>query len=71
MYLDPGIGSMIIQFVVAAIAACGGLLFAFRARIKAFFNKNKKTVDGEEKPEETGSAEPLAAQASKDESLSE
>ncbi len=45
MYLDPGFGSMIIQILIAGIAACGALLFAFKARVKAWWvsRKGKKT----------------------------
>ena len=35
-YIDPGTGSMIIQAVIAAIAAVGVALAAFRERVVAF-----------------------------------
>ena len=41
MYLDPGFGSMVVQVVVACIAAAGAVLFMVRSRIKAFFQKGK------------------------------
>ncbi len=41
MYLDPGFGRMIIQFLVAAIAACGAYAVIFRRRIKEFFVRRK------------------------------
>lgn len=37
MYLDPGFGSMIIQAIVAGIAAFGALSFAYRKRIKTWW----------------------------------
>ena len=37
MYLDPGFGSMLIQAVIAAIAAGGAYLLIFRKRIVSFF----------------------------------
>lgn len=42
MYLDPGFGGMLIQIIVAIVAAGGALLFALRKKIKALFSKNKK-----------------------------
>ncbi|MGI6172964.1 MAG: hypothetical protein ACOYI8_03590 [Christensenellales bacterium] len=52
MYLDPGFGSMIVQFVIAAIAVCGGYLVIFRKKVAAFFRKNKKDASASEsKPE--------------------
>ena len=41
MYLDPGFGSMIIQFVVAGLAACGAYFVIFRKRIAEFFQNRK------------------------------
>jgi len=41
MYLDPGFGSMLIQMVIASIAAAAVGLGLFRQRIKAFFSKKK------------------------------
>ena len=37
MYLDPGFGSMLIQAVIAAIAAGGAYLLLFRKRVVSFF----------------------------------
>ena len=55
MYLDPGLGSMIIQIVVAGIAACGALLFSFRTRIKAWWagRKGKATEEMEHSNDES------------------
>ena len=47
MYLDPGFGSMVIQLVVAGIAAAGAFLFMARSRIKEFFRKRKEKGNGE------------------------
>jgi hypothetical protein len=38
-YLDPGSGSMIIQAVLAVIAAAGVSIGIFRNRIKLFFGR--------------------------------
>ncbi len=54
MYIDPGVGSMIIQFVIAAIAAGGATLVAFRQRIAAYFRRRKAAKNG---------ASPIIAQA--------
>ncbi len=44
-YLDPGTGSMIIQIIVASVAAIGIALKSFWAQIKMFFVKGKKEDD--------------------------
>ncbi|GHT87804.1 hypothetical protein FACS1894137_15510 [Spirochaetia bacterium] len=55
MYLDPGFGSMVIQLVIAGIAAAGSFLYLFRQKIKEFFKCSK--IDNIENdappPEET------------------
>jgi len=43
MYLDPGFGSMLIQGIVAALAAGGAYLILMRKKIAAFF-QNRKAV---------------------------
>ncbi len=37
VYLDPGFGSMLIQAIIAVIAAGGAYLLMFRKRIAGFF----------------------------------
>ena len=39
MYFDPGMGSLIIQMVVAALAVVGGYFAAMKIRIKKHFGK--------------------------------
>ena len=46
-YLDMGTGSMILQVLVASLAACALFLKAFWGRIKSFFSKNKSNNDVE------------------------
>ena len=48
MYLDPGFGSMLIQMLVASLAAVAVGFGIFRHKIKSFFSKNKNAdaVDG-------------------------
>lgn len=41
LYIDPGFGSMIIQFVVATIAVLGGGLYVFKNKIKSFLSKDR------------------------------
>jgi len=48
MYLDPGFGSMLIQLVVASLAAIAVGFGLFRQKIKMFFNKNKDEEATEE-----------------------
>ena len=39
MYLDPGFGSMLIQVIVAVIAAAGAYILIFKKSIVGFFKK--------------------------------
>lgn len=41
-YIDPGTGSMIVQAVIAAVAAVGVSLGVFWRKIKSFFSKKEK-----------------------------
>lgn len=41
MYLDPGFGSMLIQGIIAALAAGGAYLILIRKKIANFFKKRK------------------------------
>lgn len=55
MYLDPGFGSMIIQFIVAGIAAVGMYAVIFRNKIKNFFSRKRgetPVVEADEGKEE-------------------
>ncbi len=40
-YLDPGTGSMIVQSIIASIAAIGCVVAAFMDKIAGFFKKDK------------------------------
>lgn len=40
-YLDPGTGSMVVQIIVASLAAVGIFIKSCWAQIKAFFEKRK------------------------------
>lgn len=42
MYLDPGFGGMLVQILVAVVAASGILIFSMRRKISNFFSRNKK-----------------------------
>ena len=44
-YLDPGTGSMILQGILAAIAAGGFVLSSYWGRFKAWFGGNSKADD--------------------------
>lgn len=44
MYLDPGFGSMLIQVLIASLAAAGAMFAMFRGKIMAFFKKSKKNA---------------------------
>lgn len=57
MYLDPGFGSMIIQVIVAAFAACGMCLAIFRNRIKALFQRKKNEQASAVAPEDVDDAD--------------
>ena len=42
MYLDPGFGGMLVQIMVALVAAGGAILFAMRKKLRALFTKDDK-----------------------------
>jgi uncharacterized protein (DUF2062 family) len=44
MYLDPGFGSMVIQALIASLAAVATIFGIFRTKIMAFFKKGKKST---------------------------
>ena len=46
-YLDPGLGSIILQGIIAAIAATSLTIKIYWQKIKAFFKKRKKNKDFE------------------------
>ena len=41
MYLDPGVGGMLVQIIIAIVAVGGAIVFSMRKKIKGFFMKNK------------------------------
>lgn len=43
MYLDPGFGGMLVQVLVAIVAAGGIIIFSLRRKISALFSKKKDT----------------------------
>lgn len=47
MYIDPGLGGLIIQGVVAAIAALSVIGIGFRNKIAAFFKRKPKDTSDE------------------------
>jgi hypothetical protein len=42
MYLDPGVLSMMIAAAVAAVLAIPGFFYAYRQKIKEWFNARRK-----------------------------
>ena len=42
MYIDPGVGGMLIQVLFVIAATGGALIFALRKKIKALFSKSGK-----------------------------
>lgn len=46
-YLDPGLGSIILQGIIAAIAATSLTIKIYWQKIKTFFKKRKKNKDFE------------------------
>jgi len=48
MYLDPGFGGMLVQVLVAIVAAGGIILFSLRRKIRALFTKKKETEVNQE-----------------------
>lgn len=51
MYLDPGLGGMLIQLVVAIVATGGAVAFMLRKKIKAFFSGKKEDAPLEQNAE--------------------
>lgn len=51
MYLDPGMGSMIIQVIIAALAVGGSALYVVRDRIKNLWKRKQKRDDDKERKE--------------------
>ena len=45
MYLDPGFGGMLIQIIVAVVAASGAIIFSMRKKIRKSFSKKKEEND--------------------------
>ena len=41
MYFDPGVGSLIIQAVIASLAVLGGYFAIAKTKLKNLFGKNK------------------------------
>ena len=48
-YIDPGIGSIILQGIIASIAAVGVFFSSVRRKIYNFFSKLKKSFSKETK----------------------
>ena len=41
-YLDPGTGSLLLQGLIAALAAAGAAISIYWNKLKSFFSKKKK-----------------------------
>ncbi len=52
MYLDPGFGGMLIQILIAVVAAGGAAVFAMRKKLRAMFSKKPAEIP----PKSTASA---------------
>ncbi len=52
MYFDPGFGSMIIQVILAVLAAAGVVWLTMKKRIKTIFSRKKKSNDEPEEQDE-------------------
>jgi len=51
MYIDPGLGSMILQAVVALFAMAGVVFYAFRSKIMGALKKKGATMPKDRKNE--------------------
>jgi hypothetical protein len=49
-YLDPGTGSLIIQSVIAALAAAGFALRLYWGKIRGWFKRSETSVDSPVEP---------------------
>lgn len=52
MYFDPGVGSLIIQAVIASLAVIGGYFAITKTKLKNLFGKNKDTEASADKTEQ-------------------
>ena len=56
-YLDPNIGSMLLQGLLAGFAAAGVALRMYWHRIKAFFSRDSATSLEDTEPQESGDSD--------------
>ena len=52
LYIDPGLGSLIFQAVIGAVAAVGGASYLFRQKIAKWFGRDSIKDDAIEETEE-------------------
>ena len=54
LYIDPGIGSMIIQVIIGAVAAGSAAMYMFREKVSKFFSRStdEKATEEEETEKE-------------------
>ena len=57
MYLDPSLGGMLLQILVAVAVAGGAIVFGMRRKIKALFKKNKGDTGVKPIAKNTGNVE--------------
>lgn len=50
-YLDPGTGSIVLQAVIAAIAAAAVALRLYWTRLKALFGRKRTATEEEKRPQ--------------------
>lgn len=60
MYLDPGLGSMVIQVVIAALATVGAAFVFLRNRIFGALKKKNTNESNEPAQSEAGDAAEIA-----------
>lgn len=44
LYLDPGTGSLLVQFIIAAVAGAAFFIGSMRKKIKTFINRFMKRM---------------------------
>ena len=59
-YLDPGTGSILIQGLLAAIAAAGVTMRFYWDRVVGFFKRNEQPIDGAQDQEDAAKSDSSA-----------
>jgi len=51
MYIDPGMGGMLLQIIIGLAAVAGAVIFSMRRTIKGWFNKDAQAAKTAQRPD--------------------